>query len=86
MNRSYELRVENGTVLANDILISTLYLGNNDMTMLKNIIKLLNHQRYLLKLWIKYILFNIIWNYVIKNKTHSLIVFLSIFHLIIKNF
>ena len=50
MNRSYELRVENGTVLANDILISTLYLGNNDMTMLKNIIKLLNHQRYLLKL------------------------------------
>ena len=30
MNRSYELRVENGTVLANDILISTLYLGNNE--------------------------------------------------------
>ena len=30
MNRSYELRVENGTVLANDILISTLYLRNND--------------------------------------------------------
>ena len=30
MNRSYELRVENGTVLANDILISTLYLRNNE--------------------------------------------------------
>jgi hypothetical protein len=30
MNRSYELRVENGTVLANDILVSTLYLGNNE--------------------------------------------------------
>ena len=30
MNRSYELRVENGTVLANDILISTLCSGNND--------------------------------------------------------
>ena len=30
MNRSYELRVENGTVLANDILVSTLYLENNE--------------------------------------------------------
>ena len=30
MNRSYELRVENRTVLANDILISTLYLRNNE--------------------------------------------------------
>ena len=30
MNRSYDLRVENGTVLANDILASTLYLGNNE--------------------------------------------------------
>ena len=30
MNRSYELRVENGTVLANDILVSTLYLGRNE--------------------------------------------------------
>ena len=28
MKNSYELRVENGTVLANDILISTLYLKN----------------------------------------------------------
>ena len=30
MNRSYELRVENGTVLANDILVSTLCSGNNE--------------------------------------------------------
>ena len=30
MNESYELRVENGTVLANDILVSTLYLRNNE--------------------------------------------------------
>ena len=30
MNRKYDLKVENGTVLANDILISTLYLGNNE--------------------------------------------------------
>ena len=30
MKKSYELRVENGTVLANDILISTLCSGNND--------------------------------------------------------
>ena len=30
MDDSYELRVENGTVLANDILVSTLYLRNNE--------------------------------------------------------
>ena len=30
MNDSYELRVEKGTVLANDILVSTLYLRNNE--------------------------------------------------------
>ena len=30
MDNSYELRVENGTVLANDILVSTLYLRNNE--------------------------------------------------------
>ena len=30
MNKSYELRVENGTVLANDILVSTLCLRNNE--------------------------------------------------------
>ena len=30
MNESYELRVENGTVLANDILVSTLYLRKNE--------------------------------------------------------
>ena len=34
MNNSYEMRVENGTVLANDILVSTLYLENNEI--LKN--------------------------------------------------
>ena len=31
MNNSYEMRVENGTVLANDILVSTLYLEENEM-------------------------------------------------------
>ena len=30
MKNSYELRVENGTVLANDILVSTLCLRNNE--------------------------------------------------------
>ena len=30
MNRSYDLRVENGTVLANDILVSTRCLKNNE--------------------------------------------------------
>jgi hypothetical protein len=34
MNNSYEMRVEDGTVLANDILVSTLYLENNEI--LKN--------------------------------------------------
>ena len=31
MNNSYEMRVENGTVLANDILVSTLYLEKNEI-------------------------------------------------------
>ena len=30
MNNSYEMRVENGTVLANDILVSTLYLEKDE--------------------------------------------------------
>ena len=30
MKNSYELRVENGTTLANDILVSTLYLKDNE--------------------------------------------------------
>ena len=30
MNRKYDLKVENGTVLANDILVSTLCSGNNE--------------------------------------------------------
>ena len=30
MNDSYELRVEKGTVLANDILVSTCCLRNNE--------------------------------------------------------
>ena len=29
MKNSYEMRVENGSVLANDILVSTLYLERN---------------------------------------------------------
>lgn len=31
VNNSYEMRVENGTVLANDILVSTLYLEKNEI-------------------------------------------------------
>ena len=31
MYGSYEIRVENGTILANDILVSTLYLDKNEM-------------------------------------------------------
>jgi len=31
MNNSYEMRVEKGTVLANDILVSTLYLEENEV-------------------------------------------------------
>ena len=31
MNNSYEMRVENGTILANDILVSTLYLEKNEV-------------------------------------------------------
>ena len=32
MNNSYEIRVENGSVLANDILVSTLYLEINEIS------------------------------------------------------
>ena len=32
MNNSYEMRVENGSVLANDILVSTLYLERNEIS------------------------------------------------------
>ena len=31
MNNSYEMRVDDGTVLANDILVSTLYLEKNEI-------------------------------------------------------
>ena len=40
MNNSYEMRVENGTVLANDILVSTLYLEKNEVC--KNQKKIIN--------------------------------------------
>ena len=40
MNNSYEMRVENGTVLANDILVSTLYLEKNEVS--KNQKKIIN--------------------------------------------
>ena len=40
MNNSYEMRVENGTVLANDILVSTLYLEKNEI--FKNQKKIIN--------------------------------------------
>jgi len=40
MNNSYEMRVENGTVLANDILVSTLYLEKNEAS--KNQKKIIN--------------------------------------------